>query len=214
MSDRRLSPDEGAEPAGGDFNADDAALLAAVRRKDKQASTRFVQAHYGRMLATATRLLNDPSLAQDCVQEAFLSALRNLDRFEGRSGVGTWLHRITVNTCLMALRKQRRKAEDPLDELMPVFDENGCRIEPAWPELRPVDELVADREVRTLVTAEIDTLPDTYRNVLILRDIEEMSTREVADVLQISESAVRIRLHRARAALKKKLEPVLARGDR
>ena len=161
------------------------------------------------MLATATRLLGDPALAEDCVQESFISAFNNLDRFEGRSGVGTWLHRITVNACLMKLRSRRRKAEEPIDDLLPTFDENGCRIEPAWKSTRSVEDLVAEQQVRELVMEKIGELPDSYRIVLVLRDIEELDTREVAEILDTTEGAVKVRLHRARAALKKLLEPIL-----
>ena len=198
--------------AGSAADDDEGALLAAVRQKDERACAQFVRRYGGRMLVTATRLLGDPVLAEDCVQESFLTAFRSLDRFEGRSGVGTWLHRITVNACLMKLRTRRRKAEESIDDLLPVFDENDCRIEPAWTVMRPVDELVADRQVRDLVIRRIGDLPEAYRIVLMLRDIEEMDTREVAEVLEISEGAVKVRLHRARAALKKLLEPILAGG--
>ena len=184
-------------------------LLAAVRAKDERACGQFVRRYGGRMLATATRLLGDTALAEDCVQEAFLSAFNNLDRFEGRSGVGTWLHRITVNACLMKLRSRRRKAEEPIDDLLPTFDENGCRIEPAWKSTRSVDDLVAEQQVRELVIKKIGELPDSYRIVLVLRDIEELDTREVAEILDTTEGAVKVRLHRARTALKKLLEPIL-----
>ena len=193
-------------------DTDEGALLAAVRGKDERACAQFVRRYGGRMLATATRLLNDSALAEDCVQESFLIAFRSLDRFEGRSGVGTWLHRITVNACLMKLRARKRKAEEPIDDLLPVFDDNGCRIEPAWTSMRSADDLIADQQVRAIVIDKIGALPDTYRIVLMLRDIEELDTREVAEVLEISEGAVKVRLHRARAALKKLLEPVLTGG--
>ncbi len=204
--------DSEAEAANFAAETEDDALLAAVREKDEQASARFVRRHYGRMLATASRMLGDAALAEDCVQEAFLNAFRSLDRFEGRSSVATWLHRITVNVCLMKLRSRQRGAEQPIYDLLPVFDENGCRLEAPWTTMRAVDDLVADRQMREIVIEKIRELPETSRIVLFLRDIEELDTREVAETLGISESAAKVRLHRARAALKKLLEPILRGG--
>lgn len=196
----------------GSAEGDEAALLAAVRGNDERAYARFVRRYAGRMLTTATRLLGDPVLAEDCVQESFLSAFQNLDRFEGRSGIATWLHRITVNACLMKLRARERKAEESIDDLLPEFDQDDCRIEADWSSRRSVDDLVAQRQVQEAVLEKIRGLPESYRIVLMLRDIEELDTQEVADLLDLSEAAVMVRLHRARAALKKLLEPVL-RGE-
>ncbi len=208
----RSATDGGSEAAGAVSDADEAALIADVRAGDERAAARLVRRYGARMLATATRLLGDAALGEDCVQEAFVAAFKNLHRFEGRSSLATWLHRVTVNTGLMKLRSMRRKAEEPIDDLLPVFDENGCRIEATWSTLRSADDVVADRQIRDLVLAKIAALPESYRIVVMLRDIEEMDTREVAELLQISEGAVKVRLHRARAALKALLEPVL-RGE-
>ncbi len=164
------------------------------------------------MRALATRMLGDPALADDCVQEAFIKAFRAIASFEGRSSLKTWLHRITVNEALMKLRSVDRRREDTIDDLLPEFDQNGCRIEPPWGAIPTPSELLEQKATRELVTAHIRDLPDDYRIVLQLRDIEEMTTAEVADILEISESNVKVRLHRARAALKRLLEPVL-RGE-
>ena len=97
---------------------------------------------------------------------------------------------------------------DALDPLLPQFDDNQCRIEPALNVDRTVEDIVADAQLKDMITIAIDQLPDDYRLVLLLRDIEEMTTREVATTLDISEGAVKTRLHRARSALKKLLEPL------
>jgi RNA polymerase sigma-70 factor (ECF subfamily) len=188
--------------------ADDAELLEGLRNGDDAAFAQFVRQHYGRALATARRLLRDDAAAADCVQEAFLAASQNIAGFEGRSSLATWLNRITVNQALMYLRRRKAKNETPLDPLLPQFDDNLCRIEPALRVDRTVEDIVADAQLRGLITEGIDQLPDDYRVVLLLRDIEEMTTREVATTLDISEAAVKTRLHRARSALKKLLEPL------
>ena len=169
----------------------------------------FVRRHSPWMLMVARRMLRDHASAEDIVQEAFAKAFQNLAKFEGRSTLKTWLHRIVVNQALMSLRKSRRQSEESLDDLMPQFDSNACRIEDSWPRLLGADEICEQRQLRDHVRAAIDRLPDSYRTVLLLRDIEGLSTAEVAETLTLSESNVKVRLHRARSALKTLLEPVL-----
>jgi len=169
----------------------------------------IVRDNIGWMLSVARRLLNDYALAEDAVQDAFLSAFRSLDRFEQRASLKTWLHRITVNAALMKLRQLKRRAEQPIDEYLPEFDRHDCRIEPPWEHLASVEDILGSEQRREQIHAMINKLPDTYRIVLLLRDIEDYSTVEVASLLEISESNVKVRLHRARAALKTLIEPVL-----
>lgn len=180
--------------------------------EDAVAAEQLVRDNIAWMLALAERMLRDRSLAEDAVQEAFISALRGLSRFEGRSSIKTWLHRITVNASLTKLRQLKRLAEKSIDELLPEFDRQDCRIEAPWPYLATVQEVLENAELRARVNAGIDELPDSYRIVLQLRDIEGYATGEVAALLEISEANVKVRLHRARAALKKLLEPIL-RGE-
>ena len=164
------------------------------------------------MLNLAERLLRDRGLAEDAVQDAFISAFRGLQKFEHRSSLKTWLHRITVNAALTKLRQSKRRAEQSIDEDLPEFDQYNCRIEAPWNSLASVEEVIESEDLRHQVTEGINALPDSYRIVLQLRDIEGYDTAEVALQLEISESNVKVRLHRARAALKKRLEPIL-RGE-
>lgn len=173
---------------------------------------RVIRQHGGAMLAVARRLLGNEADAHDCLQEAFLQAFDKLESFEGRAALRTWLHRIVVNTALMALRRRKRKNELPIDPLMPEFDANGCRLEPTWRLEESADSLIQREEIRALVLGAIDQLPDSYRIVLVLRDIEEYNTNEVAKLLETNPGVIKTRLHRARAALKKLLEPVFS-GD-
>ena len=107
------------------------------------------------------------------------------------------------------LRQLKRLAEQSIDEHLPEFDRLDCRVETPWTRLASVEEIIESDEKRRRVYDTIGQLPDAYRVVLQLRDIEEYDTREVATLLGISESNVKVRLHRARAALKKLLEPIL-----
>ena len=172
----------------------------------------LVRENAGWMLVLAERMLNDAALAEDVVQEALINALKGLQHFEKRSSLKTWLHRITVNAALTKLRKHKRLAEQSIEELLPEFDQYDCRIEQPWTHLSSVHDMVENEETRALVAEGIRALPDSYRIVLQLRDIEGYDTGETAELLETSESNVKVRLHRARAALKKILEPVL-RGE-
>jgi RNA polymerase sigma-70 factor, ECF subfamily len=164
------------------------------------------------MLSLSTRILNDRTLAEDAVQEAFQNVFKSLDKFEGRSSLKSWLHRITVNACLGELRQIKRKAEQNIDELLPEFDQADCRIEARWDQLLTVEQIFEKESLVALVHEKIYELPEEYRIVLLLRDIEGYSIKEVVEIIDITESNVKVRLHRARAALKKILEPIL-RGD-
>ena len=187
----------------------EAALLTQLRSGDRQATERFVREHTGWMLALAQRYLKDGALAEDCVQEAFLQAFRNLREFEGRSAVKSWLFRIVVNAALMRLRSRRGAGEQCLDDVLAQFERGECRREAAWSEVATPQEILQRKEARELVVAKMMQLPDGYRIVLLLRDIEGLSTEEAASVLGLSEGAVKVRLHRARAAFKVLVEPVL-----
>jgi RNA polymerase sigma-70 factor, ECF subfamily len=111
-----------------------------------------------------------------------------------------------VNTALMRLRTRKRKPEEPIEPLLPAFKEDGHQATAAVEWADGADVALERSETRAFVRAQIDKLPDTYRTVLLLRDIEELSTSEVAAMLSTSENAVKIRLHRARQALRALLD--------
>jgi RNA polymerase sigma-70 factor (ECF subfamily) len=139
-----------------------------------------------------------------------VQAFRALPRFEGQSRLSTWLHRIVVNAALMKLRRARARPEEPIEPLLPGFHADGhAAVEyRAWEE--GADRMLERAELRARVRAAIDRLPERYRTVLVLRDIEELGTGEVARLLGVTPNAVKIRLHRARQALRGLLEPVVA----
>jgi RNA polymerase sigma-70 factor (ECF subfamily) len=175
----------------------------------EQDAEQFVRENAHWMLVLAERMLKDKALAEDVVQEALINALRSMNRFEERSSLKTWLHRITVNAALSKMRKQKSLAEESIDELLPEFDRYDCRVEQPWPNLASAEEISANADTRARVTEGIDALPEPYRLVLLLRDIDGYDTAESAKLLEITEANVKVRLHRARAALKKILEPIL-----
>ena len=193
---------------GDGTDSDETALLARLKAGDGRAFEVLVRSEGGPMLAVARRILRDDAAAHDCVQEAFLSAYRNLEGFEPRASLGAWLHRITVNACLMRMRKHKRLSETSIDELLPSFNDYGVRVGEPNVEIRDPESELEIKRVRDFVRDRIDELPDGYRIVLLLRDIEGYSTREAAEAIGVAEGALKVRLHRARAALKKLIEPI------
>ena len=192
---------------------DDAALLERLRRGEEAAFEELVRAYGGRMLAVARRFLSNEEDARDAVQDAFLSAFRSIGRFEGQARLSTWLHRIVVNAALMKLRTRRRKPEQSIEELLPGFLEDGHLAQPALEWRKSAEDPVEREQLRALLRESIDRLPEGYRNVLLLRDIEELDTEETAKMMSISVAAVKTRLHRARLALRGLLEPHLGRSS-
>lgn len=193
-----------------DFMHDESALLAGLRSGNDAAFEHMVRAYSPRLMAVARRFLRDEQDAADALQDAFISAFRNLDQFNEQARLGTWLHRILVNACLTKLRKSSRRGEVPIEPLLPAFSQDG-RLASANPEwsVTPV-QIASDNERRGWVREQIERLPADYRDIILLRDIEEMDTAEAAEVLGISTGAVKTRLHRARQALKSLLEESMA----
>lgn len=187
-------------------------LVQRLRAGDQAAFDEVVRMAGGRMLAVARRMLGNEDDAGDAVQDAFLSAFRSLDRFDGRARLTTWLHRITVNACLMKLRSQRRRPERNLDDLLPQFEADGHQKNPSRPWKPSSETGIEDKDTCRLVRAKIEELPSQYREVLMLRDIEELDTDETARLLGISGAAVKTRLHRARQALRALLDPYMTEG--
>lgn len=192
----------------------EAELVRRLRVGDEAAFETLVREQGGRMLTVARRVLRNEHDARDAVQEAFVSAYRAIDRFEEGAKLSTWLHRITLNAALMKIRAAKRRPEESIDDLQPKFRENGHHVElPAPWEDRP--DAALEREDRTrLVREAIDRLPEIHRTVLVLRDIEGLDTGETAEALGISGNAVKVRLHRARLALRTQLDRRFRKGAR
>lgn len=189
-----------------EVETEDGALLSRLRAGEQAAFEELVRAETGRLLAVTRRILPTEDDARDAVQDAFLFAFRSLDRFQGHSRLSTWLHRIAVNAALMKLRTRRRKREEPLDPLLPTYLDDGHHAErfAQWDD--PAD-LIERAENKALVRRLINDLPDAYRTVLLLRDIEGLDTEETAKLLETTPNAVKVRLHRARQALRTLLAP-------
>ena len=191
----------------------DGGFLDRLRRGDQRAFDELVERYGPRLYAAAKRLLRSDDDARDAVQDAFLSAFRGLAAFNGNAKLSTWLHRIAINAALMRIRGRKHRAEQSIDDLLPRFEEDGSWSDSGQGGTASSHELLERRETRALVRTCIDRLPDTYRTVLLMRDIEDLDTEEVADLLGVTPNAVKIRLHRARQALRALIERALRESD-
>jgi RNA polymerase sigma-70 factor (ECF subfamily) len=151
-----------------------------------------------RLYRVARSILRDDAEAEDVMQDAYVRAYQHLDQFEGRAKFATWLTRIAVHEALA--RAQRRSRVQELDEETYGGTMNALHSTSPDPEKQ-----ASDRELGALLQSAVLSLPPKYRAVLMLRDIEEMSTADTADSLEISEENVKVRLHRARALLRREL---------
>jgi RNA polymerase sigma-70 factor (ECF subfamily) len=198
------------DPAGASA-VDEPALIAALQRGEEWAFEAMVRIYGGRLLAVARRICGNEEDARDALQSAYLNAFRAVQRFEGTCQLSTWLHRIVVNMALMRLRTRRRKPEEQMDALLPAFQDDGHHAEQFSEWAMPADRLLEREDVRATVRSCIAQLPESYRQVLLLRDIEELPTDEVARILSATPTAVKVRLHRARQALSTLLRREFAR---
>ena len=181
----------------------DAMLIARLQAGDPDAYETVVRIHGGRLLSVARRFLPNNEDAQDAVQEAFIKAFRAIGTFEERAQLHTWLHRILVNTALMKIRSRKRRPEESIDDLLPTFQADGHQTT----ESRDWSDAIFERkETAAMVRRAIAQLPDHYRVVLTLRDIEERDTMETAAALGTTTTVVKVRLHRARQALRTLLD--------
>jgi RNA polymerase sigma-70 factor, ECF subfamily len=183
---------------------DERDLVERLKSGDHAAFETLVERYGGRMLAVARRFLPVEQDARDAVQEALLSAFKGIHSFAGEARLSTWLHRIVVNAALMQLRSRRRRNEEPIEKLLPHFNEEGKWADEASGALG--DEMPFERrDTRELVRNCIARLPENYRTVL-LRDIEDLDTEQVAAMLDATANTVKVRLHRARQALRAIIE--------
>jgi RNA polymerase sigma-70 factor (ECF subfamily) len=176
-------------------------FITRLRAHDDAAFEEMVRQFGGRMLSVARRFLSSEDNARDAVQEAFLSAFESIEQFNGGAMLSTWLHRIVVNAALMQLRRRRRKPEQSIDELLPSFDADGSWLDDGRQTVT-TEQILDGRDTRAMVRRCIAKLPEPYRIVLMLRDIEELDTAETAERLGLSLNIVKVRLHRARQALR------------
>ncbi len=179
----------------------DPALVRACQRGEAGGLDALIRATYADVYALARRMLADPDEAADATQEVFVRVMKSVLGFRGDSTFGTWLHRVTVNVCLTMLRKRSRAREAGLVAGHAPFglpaDESALAARGPQP-----DELAATADLAARSEAALATLPEDARAVVVLRDIEGLSTKEVAELLGVTETVVKVRLHRAHTRLR------------
>lgn len=191
-----MSKDEAPSPS-------DVDLVRKAKSGDEAAFTELMERHQDRVYRHALRMLGNTQDAEEVLQDTFLQVFRNLGRFEERSRFSTWIYRIATNEALMRLRRSTRRREVFLEET-PLGE-----VERASEEVREfarsaLDD-VMDRETDEILTKALADLPDEYRVVFVLRDVDDLSNAEVAEILGLSVPAVKSRLHRSRLWLRDRL---------
>lgn len=185
---------------------DDGSIARLCGAGDRQAMRHVVTSNNQRLFRAAWSILKDRSEAEDSVQASYANAFAAMDRFEGRSSLSTWLTRIVINDALGRHRSQRRRREHLESEGVAVIDSYRERLAQASNEPGP-DAALAREQLRRLIEHAVAQLPDSFRSVFVLRDIEDFSIEETAAALDIPAATVKTRLHRARARLQQALAP-------
>ncbi len=187
---------------------EEANLISRLKAGDKSACAECIEIHSPLVYRLALRLMGNEVEAEDVLQETFLNAFKAIDSFEGRSGLGTWLYRIAYNASMMRLRRS-----DPYTiSVEETLDTDGLAVVPSqlfdWCCLPEKD--FENDEVRQELDMAVNELPETLKAVFVLRELEGLSTAETANALEISEGAVKVRLHRARLWLRERLSDYFA----
>jgi RNA polymerase sigma-70 factor (ECF subfamily) len=184
-------------------NGNDAELVARLKAGDQRAYAQLVESNAGIIYRLALRLVGNEADAEDVLQETFLSAFKSIDQFQEQSSLSTWLYRIATNAALMRLRR-KEPIQVSVDE--PVESEDGDLIPRQFFDFccLPEEDLLRD-EARAEMARAIEELSPALRSVFVLRDVEGLSTEETAEALDLSVSAVKSRLMRARLKLRERL---------
>ena len=191
----------------------EAQLIQRLRARDASALEVLMERHAGRLYRVAYGITRNDADAEEVVQDAFLALFRKIDSFEGRAALGSWLYRVTTNAALIKHRGKRAKLEVSLEEQLPTYLADGHRegdrsfLLADWSETP--EETLLNGEARKTLERALDRLPDHYRAVVVLREVEGLDNEEVAKILGESVPTVKSRLHRARMALREELTRAL-----
>jgi RNA polymerase sigma-70 factor (ECF subfamily) len=193
----------------------DAELLRRLRAGDERAFVALVDRYSGSMLRLAASFVPSRAVAEEVVQDTWLAVLRGLARFEGRSSLRTWIFSILVNRARTTGTREQRSI--PVADTGPVVDASRFGPDGGWsapPEhwVEEVEDRIEAEKLAELLRGAIDTLPGRQREVVLLRDVEGMSSAEVCEVLAITEANQRVLLHRGRGKLRQLLEAEIGSG--
>ena len=185
----------------------DSELVAALRRHEPCAADALVDMYGGRAYRLAARITGNAQDAEEAVQDALWSVIRKIDTFRGDSIFSSWLYRIVANAAYSRVRRRRSgRAGLRLDDLLPVFDEHGKHVEPVIDWSVIVDDPAQQTELRMVLAAAIEGLPSSYRAVVLLHDLGGLSYQQISEALGLTIPSVKMRVHRGRLFLRKRLE--------
>ncbi|NJD62170.1 MAG: sigma-70 family RNA polymerase sigma factor [Deltaproteobacteria bacterium] len=191
---------------------EDAALVEELRLGVPAAVEALFDRYHAKVYSLAMTILKNESDAEEVVQDVFLAVVRKADLFRGNSALYSWIYRICVNTCLMRLRKGKRVESVPIDDFLPVFTKEGVHAKPVQDWSREVERRLLDKELGQMISRFSLHLPEKYRTVFALCDVQGLSYEETAEVLDLTIAAVKSRLHRARLFLRERLGHYLTDG--
>src|SRR5689334_17111491 len=201
-----MGMDTAAESSAGEGGADGDALLQRAQEGDTAAFESLVEREQDKVYGLALRMTRSEADAAEIAQDTFFSAYQHLKDFRGQAAFGSWVHRIAANHALMRLRHRRvvEKSEESLSE--PGFTRMGILRRPPEQWERPADEQVLDAELGQAIERATDRLPEGYREVFLLKDVEGLSYEQIAEITGDSVPAIKSRLHRARLSLREAID--------
>jgi RNA polymerase sigma-70 factor (ECF subfamily) len=193
-----------ARPKGGrPSGRDEAALVTRLKAGDQEAFEAIFRRHSPKLYNLAQKILGEAADAEEVIQDVFWTLYRKARSFQGNSQLSTWLYRLTVNAALGQVRRSKRKKEVEYEEFLPKFQEDGHhRVRPVVDWADTLDEKYAQREIQGLVGRALDQLKPIDKSIIVLSDLEGLSDKEISAAVNLTVSAVKTRLHRARLFLR------------
>ncbi len=189
-------------------------LVAGLRAGDPEAVESLLAKYEARIYRLALGITRNSADAEEVCQDVFLNVFRNIEGFEGKSSLGTWIYRIATNAALMKIRGKARSLEVPWDEVLPRFSEEGSHVAPVPDWSRDPEASLLQTELRTALRRALEELPGEYRAVVLLRDVEGLPADEAAKALGLTVPALKARLHRGRLFLRGRLGEYAERHGR
>ena len=191
---------------------EDQKLVQALQRGDTGAVEALLDRYGGWIYRVARRLLNDPRDVEEVTQDVLLTVVRKIQTFKGEAAFSSWLYRIAVNAAYQRLRAKRARPEVSLEPFLRVFDDEGRYIEPVVDWSSKLNDPAVAEETRAAIERSLSRLPEEYRVVIQLHDVEELPNEEVAATLGLTVAAVKSRVHRARLFLRQELAHLFSPG--
>lgn len=191
---------------------EDQKLVEALQRGESGAAEALVDRYGGWIHRVARRLLDDPRDAEEVTQDVLLTVVRKIQTFKGEAAFSSWLYRIAVNAAYQRLRAKRARPEVSLEPFLPIFDDEGRYLEPVVDWSSKLNDAAVAGETRAAIERSLSRLPEEYRVVILLHDVEGLPNEEVAATLGLTVAAVKSRVHRARLFLRQELAHLFSPG--